>query len=37
MELFWVFAGFGMLTFLALAGVALIIVASRRSKSDHRP
>lgn len=35
MEIFWIFAGFGTLTFLALAGVALIIYVSRRSRSDR--
>ncbi len=33
MEVFWVYAGIGLLVFLALCGVALIIVASR----DPRP
>ena len=30
MDVFWVFAGIGVIAFLALAGVALIIVASKR-------
>lgn len=33
MDLFWIFAGFGMIVFLALAGVALVIMASRRPRS----
>jgi hypothetical protein len=32
MELFWVYAGIGLLVFLALSGVALIIVAARRPR-----
>jgi hypothetical protein len=31
MEAFWVYAGIGLLVFLALGGVALIIVASHKS------
>ena len=30
MDIFWTYAGFGVVAFLALAGVALIILASRR-------
>jgi hypothetical protein len=30
MDVFWVFAGIGVIACLALAGVALIIVASKR-------
>jgi hypothetical protein len=30
MEVFWVYAGIGVLVFLALGGVALIIFASNR-------
>lgn len=31
MDTFWVFAGIGALVFFALAGVALIIIASNRA------
>jgi hypothetical protein len=30
MDMFWLFAGFGVVAFLALSGVALIIIASSR-------
>lgn len=33
MDIFWVFAGIGVIAFLALTGVALIILASRRRGS----
>lgn len=33
MDTFYLFAGIGVLTFFALVGVALIIVASRKPKS----
>jgi hypothetical protein len=33
MDIFWTFGGIGVLVLLALAGVALIILASRNSKS----
>ena len=33
MELFWIYAGIGLLVFLALSGVALIIIASRRPRA----
>jgi hypothetical protein len=33
MDVFWIFAGFGVIAFLAMAGVALIILASRRRGS----
>jgi hypothetical protein len=33
MEVFWIYAGIGLLVFLALGGVALIIVASRNPKA----
>lgn len=33
MEVFWIYAGIGLLVFLALSGVALIILASRNGKS----
>ena len=32
MDVFWIYAGMGLLVFLALAGVALIVFASRKSK-----
>jgi hypothetical protein len=32
MELFWVYAGIGVLVFLALSDVSLVIIASRRPK-----
>jgi hypothetical protein len=32
MDIFWVFAGFGAVAFLALAGVALVILAARRTR-----
>ena len=28
MEVFWIYAGFGLLVFLALGGVSLLIIAS---------
>jgi hypothetical protein len=33
MEVFWIYAGIGLLVFLALSGVALIVIASRRPKA----
>lgn len=33
MEVFWVFAGIGVLVLLALGGVALLIAASRNPKA----
>jgi len=33
MDVFWIYAGIGLLVFLALSGVALIVVASRKPKS----
>jgi hypothetical protein len=32
MDVFWIYAGIGLLVFLSLTGVALIVVASRKSK-----
>jgi|EndMetStandDraft_7_1072992.scaffolds.fasta_scaffold1288577_2 hypothetical protein len=32
MDIFWTFAGIGMLAFLCLAGVAFIVMASRKRK-----
>jgi hypothetical protein len=32
MDVFWIYAGMGLLVFLALAGVALIILATRKPK-----
>jgi hypothetical protein len=37
MDLFFVFVGIGLLTFFALSGVALIIIAARKPKADVRP
>ncbi len=33
MDIFWLYAGIGLMVFLVLAGVALIIVASSRNKT----
>jgi hypothetical protein len=33
MEVFWIYAGIGLLVFLALAGVSLIILASGNRKT----
>ena len=33
MEIFWIYAGIGLLVFLVLSGVALFVVASRKPKS----
>jgi hypothetical protein len=33
MDIFWIYAGIGLLAFLVLSGVALIVVASRTPKS----